>query len=87
MPSLGLFREIFHDKLGDKRTKWNSNDLTDMIYLTCGTAYCDFVVGEKSLISRAEQSLRRLNRSVNVFRRLSDCVPVLADRIGERFAN
>ncbi|MGW4121256.1 hypothetical protein [Nocardia sp. NPDC004711] len=86
MPSLGLFREIFHDKLGDERTKWNSNDLTDMIYLTCGTAYCDYAVGEKSLISRAEQSLRRLKRPVNVFRRLSDCVPVLADHIGEGFA-
>ncbi|MFE2958404.1 hypothetical protein [Nocardia tengchongensis] len=86
MPSLGLFREILHDKLVDRQTRWNSNDLTDMLYLTCGMAYCDYTVGEKSLISRARQSLRRLERPDNVFRRLSDCVPVLADRIGERFA-
>ncbi|MGX1778355.1 hypothetical protein ACWIGW_40050 [Nocardia brasiliensis] len=85
MPNLGLFREILHDKLGDKRTKWNSNDLADMFYLSCGAAYCDYAIGEKSLMSRAGQSLRRLGRSVNVFRRLSDCVPVLADRIGEPF--
>ncbi|MBO0880748.1 MAG: hypothetical protein J2P17_10485 [Mycobacterium sp.] len=86
MPNLGLFREILHDKLGDKGTKWNGNDLTDIFYLSCGAAYCDYAIGEKSLMSRARQSLRRLGRPVNVFGRLSDCVPVLADRIGERFA-
>ncbi|MGW0327768.1 hypothetical protein [Nocardia sp. NPDC003183] len=85
MPSLGLFREIFHDKLVDSRTSWNSNDLNDIFYLTCGMAYCDYAVGEKYLMSRARQSLQRLGRPFNIFRRLSDCVPVLADRIGERF--
>ncbi|MFI1236831.1 hypothetical protein [Nocardia salmonicida] len=85
MPNLGLFREVFHEKLVDGRTKWNSNDLTDMMYLTCAAAYCDFTVGEKSLISKIEQAQRRIKRTSAVFRNLSACVPVLADRIGEVF--
>jgi hypothetical protein len=85
MPNLGLFQEVFHDKLVDGRTKWTSNDLTDMMYLTCAAAYCDFTVGEKSLTSKIEQAQRRTKRPCTVFRQLSACVPVLAARIGEKF--
>ncbi|MGW5139275.1 hypothetical protein ACWEPH_09390 [Nocardia beijingensis] len=82
MPTLGLFRIVYHAKLVDERTKWVPGDLMDMMYLTAAAAYCDYLVSEKSLTSRMEQALRRLKRPVNVFRRLSDLVPVLETRLG-----
>ncbi|MGK8508208.1 hypothetical protein ACRS5S_09135 [Nocardia asiatica] len=85
MPNLGLYREVFHDKLVDGRTRWTSNDLTDMMYLTCAAAYCDFTVGEKSLTSKIEQAQRRTKRPCTVYRQLSACVPAIAARIGEEF--
>ena len=85
MPNLGLFREVFHDKLVDGHTKWNSNDLTDMMYLTCAAAYCDFVVGEKSMISKINQAQRRMKQPCAAFRQLSACVPAVAEKIGESF--
>jgi hypothetical protein len=77
LPCLGLFREVLHDKLLEPRTTWDSNDLVDMVYLTCGAAYADHVVSERHLAGQMTQGLRRLGRPVNVHRRLSELVDVL----------
>lgn len=77
MPSLGLFSEVLHQKHLNSGTNWNGNDLVDLMYLTCAAGYAQYVVGEKSLVSRMEQSLKRLNRRVNVYRNLRDLVAVL----------
>lgn len=66
MPSLGLFREVMCEKHLDPGTKWADNDLGDMMYLTCGAAYADFVVCERVHGSTIRQSLRRLGRRDNV---------------------
>lgn len=70
MPSLGLFREVMHEKLVDPATRWEQNDLQDMIYLTTASGYCDHVVGERSHVSHLENGLRRLGRPLNVHRSL-----------------
>ncbi|WP_147434737.1 hypothetical protein [Micromonospora musae] len=77
MPSLGLFREALHQKHLNPGTRWENNDLTDLMYLTCAAAYADYAVGENSLVSQLEQAQKRLGRPTNVYRRLRDLVPVL----------
>jgi hypothetical protein len=72
MPSLGLFNEVYTDKHLNQRTVWHSNDLTDMMYLTYGTGYADYVVAERSAVSFARQAARRLNRSIKIYSHLSE---------------
>ncbi|SDD15750.1 hypothetical protein SAMN05216270_10277 [Glycomyces harbinensis] len=70
MPSLGLYREVIHEKLSDTQLQWESNDLTDMIYLTAAAGYCNQVVGERSHASHINNSSRRLRRAQNTHRNL-----------------
>jgi hypothetical protein len=84
MPSLGLFREVIHEKLSDTGLQWESNDLTDMIYLTAASGYCDQVVGERSHTSHINNSNRRLGRVQNAHRNIRTLleklqVPVVTD--------
>lgn len=74
MPSLGLFREVLHEKLLDRGTRWESNDLTDLMYLTCAAGYADHIVGERRVTAHLEPGLRRLGRPAKVHRRLADLV-------------
>ncbi|HEV2069586.1 MAG TPA: hypothetical protein VGR26_07330 [Acidimicrobiales bacterium] len=78
MPSLAIYRELLHEKLSDPGTVWEDNDLDDMMYLSCGAAYADHVVGERRLTSDLRHGLERLGRPVNVYRRLADLIPMLA---------
>lgn len=77
MPSLGLFREVLRGRHLNPGSTWESNDLTDMMYLCCGAGYADHVVGERSTIAQIEQAAARLGRDVSVHRRIRDVVPLL----------
>lgn len=74
MPSLGIYRELLHEKLSNPGTIWEQNDLTDMMYLSCGAAYSDQVVGDRRLISDLRRALARLDRHINVHPKLADLV-------------
>jgi hypothetical protein len=74
MPALGLFREILHEKLSDGQLRWADNDITDMMYLSAATAYCDYVVGERSHASHITNGLRRLGRPNNMYRNLRSLI-------------
>jgi len=80
MPSLGIFREILHEKLLNPSTSWEENDLIDMMYMSCATAYADFVVAERNLTSHLRNALRRLGRPQMVYRSLVELAPILGDR-------
>jgi hypothetical protein len=80
LPSVGLYRELFQQR-HLAGTKWVPNDLTDMVYLACGSAYADFVVGERHMTSFLVQSMRRLSRPVNVYPRLRDVIEPLRQRL------
>lgn len=77
MPCLGPFREVLHEKLSDSSLKWEDNDLVDMMYLTAGAGYCDYVVGENRHAAYLENSQRRLGRPVTVHRKLWTLVDAL----------
>lgn len=80
MPSLGLYREVMHEKLCVSDLRWKRNDLVDMMFLTTATAYCDHVVGEKSHVSHIRSSLRRLGRPNNTFTNLRSLIEQLHGR-------
>jgi hypothetical protein len=80
MPSLALYRELLHEKLLDPATVWQQNDLTDMMYLSCGAGYADHVVGERRLIGDLRRALVRLGRPMNVYRKLAHLVDALGAR-------
>ena len=82
LPSLGVFRELLHEKLLNPGTVWEENDLVDMIYLSCGAAYAEFVVAERSLSAHLRNSLGRLRRRVNVYRKLADLLPEINGVLG-----
>lgn len=75
--ALGLYREVLHEKLCDPGLRWESNDLTDMMYLTAATGYCDYVVAERSHAAHLDSGLRRLGRTHNMYRSLREMMEKL----------
>ncbi len=72
MPSLGLFKGIYEDKRLNSTTRWEMNDLHDMMFLSCGAGYADYVVAERSLTGYVSQAARRLRRTTRIFPCISD---------------
>jgi hypothetical protein len=81
LPATGLFREMLHDRHLNRGTVWKTNDLTDMVFLSCAAGYADFVVAENHMVSVLNQGIKRLGRRQNVFRRLRDAVPAIEDAL------
>jgi hypothetical protein len=77
MPTLGLFREVLHEKLSDPRLRWPDNDLIDMMYLTAAVGYCDYVIGESAHAAHIANALRRLGRVNRLHRHLQSLVKQL----------
>lgn len=73
----GLLSELFATRFVDQSTKWESNDLVDMLFLSCAAAYCDYVVAETKTATQLQQIQRRLGIRVNVFSNLQSLVEAL----------
>jgi hypothetical protein len=77
MPALALYREVLHEKLSCPTLRWEPNDLVDMMYLTAGGGYCDYVVAEAAHASHMRNGLRRLGRATQVHNNLRSLVGTL----------
>lgn len=77
LPATGLFHGMLCDRHTDRGTRWKPNDLIDMVYLSCAAGYADFVVCERPMGSILAQGLRRLDRSTQLFAKLTDAVPAI----------
>ena len=82
MKQLGLFREMLYDR-HIAGAKWESNDLTDMVYLSCAAGYADAVICERHMGGVLRQSLARLGQPPHIFRKLPEAIPYLAARLAE----
>lgn len=80
-PMLGLFREALRQKLLTSTTTWKQNDLTDLMYLSCGAGYADVIVGERQLIGQLTAGAKRLGRPIQAFRRLQDALPSILNLV------
>lgn len=74
---LSLWHEVYQDKHLNPSTKWSSNDLTDMMYLTCAAGYADYVLAERSLTNYVKQAAKRLQKPINIYSRIEDLVAKL----------
>lgn len=74
MPALGLYREALREKLLDPATRWESNDLQDLMHLTVAAGYADAVVGDKSTIGTLRGAKHRHGCHANLYRTLSQMV-------------
>ncbi|MEH0419895.1 hypothetical protein [Streptomyces sp. B21-083] len=78
-PAVGLFREMLHSRHLNKGTTWRRNDLPDMLYLSCAAGYADVVVCEKHMRDPLQRGLKRMGRSAQVYRRLTDAVAAIEE--------
>lgn len=83
-PSLGLFREVLHDRLIDPNVKWSTNDLFDMMYNCCAAGYADHVVTDKSMCAKLQQGAKRLGRDLSIHSKLSSLVDTLLPSVDWR---
>jgi hypothetical protein len=79
--SLAVYRELHHDRHMNTGTIWRTNELTDMVFLSCAAGYCDFIVCERHMAGLLRQGLGRLGRSMNLYRRLRDAVPAIEEAV------
>lgn len=75
-PGMAHFREAMVDKMVDG-AKWETNDLTDLIYLCTAAAYADHVAGDKRTIALLRQATRRLKNPVGLHTDLVSLVAAL----------
>ncbi len=82
-PYLGRMRDVIHFRLRNADDSWEPNDLIDMLFLPCATAYADIVVSEQ----KTGDYLRRAQRSrcdgARIVISFSELVDVLSESIGE----
>jgi len=76
-PMSSLLSALFVTRFIDSSTRWHENDLVDMLFLSCGAAYCDYVVGEAKTATQLAQIQRSLGKPVTAFRTLGDLVDAL----------
>lgn len=76
-PMTSLLCDLFVTRFIDGTNRWHGNDLVDMMYLACGAAYCDYVVGEVKTCTHLTQIQRSQGKPGNVFRTLH----ALVDRL------
>jgi hypothetical protein len=81
MPALGVYREMLQQRHLNVGTTWKTNDLTDMVYLSCATGYADVVIAERHMTAIGSQSLRRLGRRPSVVSSLRAAIPIIEARI------
>ncbi|MEV5311054.1 hypothetical protein [Streptomyces sp. NPDC052610] len=77
LPALGLFREMLHERHLNRGTTWKPNDVIDMVYLSCAAGYSDFVVCERQMREPLARGAKRLERSAQVFRSLTEAVSAI----------
>jgi hypothetical protein len=76
-----LLSELFVQRFLDHQTKWQRNDLIDMLFLTCAAGYCDYVAAENRTGKQLAQIQRSRKSPATVFTTLAALVDEL-DRAG-----
>ena len=75
-PAVTLFRSVMVDKLL-AWSRWELNDLTDLMDLCTAAAYVDHVVRERRTVGLLRQTARRLGSPVRLHTKLASVVDAL----------
>lgn len=82
---VGLMSEIFIRRFIDHMTKWERNDLIDLLHLSSAAGYADYVCAETRTGTQLRDAQRTLGRPVTVYTTLSGLVAAIR-RDGARTA-
>lgn len=77
MPFVANLSSLFGLRYLDRQTRWKHNDFIDMMFLSCGAAYCDYVVAERHTGTQLRRAQERRGESSNVFVTLTAMVEAL----------
>ena len=79
-PFFGLWADVIDERLSSFHTKWQSNDLIDMMFLGCAAAYGDLVIAERPASNYLNTVWKgRQNRQCPVVPTLREAVDRLDD--------
>ncbi|MGW6526866.1 hypothetical protein [Streptomyces venezuelae] len=81
MPSLRVYGDVIGHRLKN-RAKWEPNDLIDILFLGCASAYADVVVAEKVATNYLQRSWGSKDRSCPVVAKLHEAVEKLSHLLG-----
>ena len=76
MPFLAQMRQQLFARLRNHGQKWESNDLVDIVFLTCASGYADILVGERRTIGYLRQA-RTPPPKARLARNLSEAIYLL----------
>jgi hypothetical protein len=79
MPFFALWTDVLDERLSSFQTRWESNDLIDMLFLGCAAAYADVVVAERTATNYLNAVWRRRPGKCPVVRTLAEAL----DRLDE----
>jgi hypothetical protein len=82
---IDLYTRIVVMRQADRSFTWRTNDLVDIMFLSCAAAYSDYVAAEKATGTHLAQAQRGRGDPVNVFTSLESVVEAL-DRDGVQTA-
>ncbi|WP_460580093.1 hypothetical protein [Humibacter ginsengisoli] len=78
LPMVNRFSELMIRRHLNPNRRWRPNDLTDMMYLACADAYCDYVVAERSTGSQLQEIDRAAGQPGRVHVSIASLVRQLA---------
>jgi len=79
MPFLRLYADALGVRLLNPTTRWEANDLVDMLYLACAAAYADGVAAERTAAQYLSTAWRGRPAPCPVVRTLAELVSHLTD--------
>ena len=74
LPFVGRMRDVMHFRLRNPTEAWEANDLVDMMYLPCATAYADYVVAENQTRHYLQRAQRTRTDGAEVMSTLTELV-------------
>lgn len=76
-PMMSHLSYLFIQRYINRDTRWDMNDLTDMIFLSCAAGYADYVVAEKHTGNQLKQYRKSTGQPNTVFTSLEELVACL----------
>jgi hypothetical protein len=80
MPFLGRLLEVIYHRLRNAGSKWEANDLNDIMFLTCAAGYAHVVVGENQTIDFLKRAGRGRSSGAELASTLHDSISALERR-------
>jgi hypothetical protein len=75
---------MLHERHINRGATWKPNDVIDMVCLSCAAGYSGCVVCERQMREPLARAAKRLERTVQVFRSLTEAVSAIGAALETR---